>query len=243
MSKKWLRERRQDPWYKKAKKEGWRTRASYKLLQLDERFELFHEGDRVVDLGAAPGGWAQVAAEIVGETGSVVGVDLDAIEPFAEGEVTAATPVTFLRGDMTKADTVAKVLQAVDGVADVVISDMSPNISGTYSIDHARSVYLCEMALSFAEKVLRRGGSFVCKMFEGEDTKVFLDKARKRFTEVKVTSPAASRDASSEVYVVARGFTGMVMPPLEEKTWKEGESVTDAPIRRRKRDARAADDA
>lgn len=241
MSKKWLKERRQDPWYKKAKKEGWRTRASYKLLQLDERFELFHEGDRVVDLGAAPGGWSQVAAELVGDKGLVVGVDLDAIAPFAEGEVSVATPITFLKGDMTKPDTVGKTLQAVGGVADIVISDMSPNISGHYSTDHARSVHLCEMALSFAEKVLRRDGTFVCKMFEGEDTKAFLDQARKRFREVKVTSPAASRDASSEVYVVARGFTGMILPPPKPE-WVEGQSVVDAPIRRRKRDARVGDE-
>src|SRR5207249_2758345 len=117
VSKKWLRERSKDAWYKLAKKEGWRSRASFKLIQIDEKFELFFDGARVVDLGAAPGGWSQVAVELVGAEGKVVGVDLDKIEPL-EG-------ATFLRGDMTSPDTVARTMEAIGGQADVVISDMS----------------------------------------------------------------------------------------------------------------------
>ncbi|HLE96000.1 MAG TPA: RlmE family RNA methyltransferase [Candidatus Thermoplasmatota archaeon] len=242
MSRKWLRERSKDAWYKKAKKEGYRSRASYKLLQIDERFELFEPGMRVVDLGAAPGGWSQVAAILVGSGGSVIGVDLDPITPLTEDEVgDDAAPATFLRGDITRSDTVARTLEAAGGAADVVISDMSPNISGQYSVDQARSAHLAGKALAFAERVLVPGGAFICKVFEGEDLKPFLDEVRARFREVKVTSPAASRSSSSEVYVVARDFVAMKMPPLTE-AWKEGTPVADAPIRKRKRAEKAERD-
>lgn len=228
MSRKWLRERSKDFWYKLAKKEGWRTRASFKLIQLDEKHNIFFEGDRVVDLGAAPGGWSEVALELVGPEGRVVGVDLDKIEPI-EG-------VTFLRGDMTDADTVARTLEATGGVADVVISDMSPNISGAYATDHARSIHLCESALGFAEKVLQKDGVFVCKVFEGDLFPHFLRKVRESFRDVKVANPAASRAASSEVYVVAKGFTGPrpYAPAKPEPTWKEGMGLP--PSRRERRE-------
>lgn len=229
MSRKWLRERSKDFWYKLAKKEGWRTRASFKLMQLDEKFELFFEGARVVDLGAAPGGWSQVAVELVGPEGKVVGVDLDKIEPM-EGAV-------FLRGDMTQPDTVARTMEACGGVADIVISDMSPNISGAYATDHARSIHLCEMALEFAGKVLVREGAFVCKVFEGNMFPEFLHKVRAQFDEVKVSNPAASRSASSEVYVVATGFKGPAKYPALPKAreWEEGDEM---PPSRKERKAR-----
>ena len=219
MSKKWLRERSKDFWYKLAKKEGWRTRASYKLIQLDQKHEIFFEGMRVVDLGAAPGGWSQVAVELVGPEGVVVGVDLDKIEPM-EG-------VTFLRGDMTAPETVSRTMEAIGGRADVVISDMSPNISGAYSTDHARSIFLCESALAFAEKVLVRDGAFVCKIFEGDMFPQFLTKVRRIFTEVKVDHPPASRSSSSEVYLVAKGFTGpsKYATPKEQQGWIEGQGL------------------
>lgn len=232
MSRKWLRERSKDFWYRLAKKEGWRTRASFKLLQLDERHSLFYEGMRVVDLGAAPGGWSQVAAELVGPDGKVVGVDLDRIEPLDE------TPwVTFLRGDMTDPDTVSRTLEAIEGVADVVVSDMSPNISGAYATDHARSIHLCESALAFAEKVLTRDGTFVCKVFEGDLFPEFLVKVRRVFEDVKVANPPASRSASSEVYVVAKGFKGpsKYAPPRKDPGWTEGMGL---PPSRRERKAR-----
>ncbi len=228
MSRKWLRERSKDFWYKLAKKEGWRTRASFKLMQLDEKFELLFEGARVVDLGAAPGGWSQVAVELVGPEGKVVGVDLDRIEPM-EG-------VTFLRGDMTDPETVSRVMEACGGVADVVISDMSPNISGAYATDHARSIHLCEMALEFAGKVLVRDGAFVCKVFEGDMFHDLLGKVRAQFADVKVANPAASRSASSEVYVVAQGFRGPGRyPPLAKpKEWQEGDELPPSRKERRK---------
>lgn len=219
MSRKWLRERSKDFWYKLAKKEGWRTRASFKLMQLDEKFQLFFEGARVVDLGAAPGGWSQVAVELVGPEGKVVGVDLDRIEPM-EG-------VVFLRGDMTDPQTVGRVMEACGGVADIVVSDMSPNISGAYATDHARSIHLCEMALEFAGKVLVRDGAFICKVFEGDMFHGFLEKVRAQFGEVRVANPAASRAASSEVYVVAQHFRGPAKyPPLSQaREWQEGDEL------------------
>ena len=219
MSRKWLRERSKDFWYKLAKKEGWRSRASFKLLQLDEKHEIFYEGMSVVDLGAAPGGWSEVALELVGAEGKVVGVDLDKIEPI-DG-------VTFLRGDMTSPDTVARVMEATGGSADVVISDMSPNISGSYTTDHARSVFLVESAFSFAEKTLVRDGTFVCKVFEGDMFPNLLHKIRKTFDDVRVDHPPASRASSSEVYVIAKGFKGpsRYAPPREEKGWTEGSAL------------------
>ncbi len=215
MSRKWLRERSKDAWYKLAKREGWRSRASYKLIQIQEKVPVIREGDRVVDLGAAPGGWSQVAVELAGPSGVVVGVDLDSIERL-DG-------ATFLRGDMTRPETVAAVLEAIGGSADVVISDMSPNISGAYSTDQARSVWLCENALAFAEKSLARGGTFVAKVFEGDLFPAFLRKVEDRFRDLRVVNPRASRKASSEVYVVALGFRGpAAYAPEREDAWTEG---------------------
>ena len=227
MSRKWLRERSKDFWYKLAKKEGWRSRASFKLMQLDEKHEIFYEGMRVVDLGAAPGGWSQVAIELVGPEGKVVGVDLDKIEPL-EG-------VTFLRGDMTSEDTVARTMEACGGVADVVISDMSPNISGSYATDHARSIWLVESAFAFAEKVLARDGTFVCKVFEGDMFPGFLHKIRKLFEDVRVDHPPASRSASSEVYVVAKGFKGPSKYGTPRRESTTGAETTELPPSRKER--------
>ncbi|HUR68366.1 MAG TPA: RlmE family RNA methyltransferase [Candidatus Thermoplasmatota archaeon] len=233
MSKKWLRERSKDFWYKLAKKEGWRSRASFKLMQLDEKHEIFFEGMKVVDLGAAPGGWSQVAVDLVGPEGVVVGVDLDKIEPM-EG-------VTFLRGDMTSPDTVARTMEAIGGSADVVISDMSPNISGAYMTDHARSIFLVESALAFAQKVLVRDGSFVCKVFEGDMFPLLLHKLRQGFRDVRVDHPPASRSASSEVYVVAKRYKGppKYAAPEGEPEWQEGDAL---PESRRSRRAKGGED-
>lgn len=228
MSRKWLRERSKDFWYKLAKKEGWRTRASFKLIQLDEKHHVFWEGARVVDLGAAPGGWSQVAAELVGPEGKVVGVDLDKIEPMDD--------VVFLRGDMTHEDTVARTMEAIGGVADIVISDMSPNISGAYATDHARSIHLVESALDFAEKVLVRDGTFVCKVFEGDMFPQLLERMRNVFHDVRIMSPPASRSASSEVYVVAKGFRGpsRYRAPKQDDAWVEGSPLPPSRRERRK---------
>ncbi len=204
MSKRWLKERKQDFYYRKAKQLNYRSRASFKLHQIDERFGIFQEGGSVVDLGAAPGGWLQIAKERVGPKGKVVGVDLQHIAPL-EG-------VSTIRGDMTRPETVEELRSLLGGKADTVISDMSPNISGSYSMDHARSVDLCTHALEFARRTLRPGGSLVMKIFEGDMMNDFLSEVKKSFSSVRLHSPKASRSSSSEIYIVAKGFKGPAEP-------------------------------
>ena len=197
MSKQWLREHRKEAYYKKAKREGYRSRAAFKLFQINKKFRLMKEGQRVIDLGAAPGGWSQVALELVGSGGKVIGVDIDSITPM--------TGVDFIKGDMTAEETLDRIKEKME-VADVIISDLSPNISGHYSVDQAKSVYLAGMALKTAERLLRPGGKFVVKIFEGEDFPEFLQNLRKKFEFVKVYSPPATRQQSSEVYVVCKRY-------------------------------------
>ncbi len=194
MTKAWRAERRRDKYYRKAKREHYRSRAVYKLKQLDYRYDLIRPGSTVVDLGASPGGWSQVASELVGPEGKVVAVDIDRMIPI-EG-------VSFVRGDIRSETTVARVLELLPDGADVVISDMSPDISGNYSYDHARSIELCEHALRFSTKVLREGGNFVCKMFSGDMSKAFIGAVKREFHETHQHHPKASRATSSEVYVV-----------------------------------------
>jgi len=198
MSKNWMQERRRDFYYRKAKQLDYRSRASFKLIQIDERFSLIRPGMTVVDLGAAPGGWLQVAAERVGPKGKVVGVDLQPIEPL-EG-------VRTIKGDIRKEEVREELLAITDGHVDLVMSDMSPNISGNYSMDHARSIELCEMALAFALRTLSRGGSLLIKMFEGDMSRDFMAEVQTHFATVKRYSPQASRSSSSEIYIVAKGF-------------------------------------
>lgn len=198
MSKNWMQERRRDYYYRKAKQLDYRSRASFKLIQIDERFNLFKHGMTVVDLGAAPGGWLQVAAERVGVKGMVIGVDLQPIEPL-EG-------VRTIKGDVRKAEVREELLAMTGGKVDMVMSDMSPNISGSYSMDHARSIELCEMALSFALETLSPGGKLVFKMFEGDMSRDLVAEVQKHFATVKRYSPEASRSSSSEIYVIAKGF-------------------------------------
>ncbi|MHC1710383.1 MAG: RlmE family RNA methyltransferase [Methanomassiliicoccales archaeon] len=198
MSKNWLQERRRDYYYRKAKQLDYRSRASFKLIQLNDRFNLFKPGMTVVDLGAAPGGWLQVVAERVGPKGKVIGVDLQPIEPI-EG-------VQTIKGDIRKQEVLDELMVLTGGKVDVVLSDMSPNITGSYSMDHARSIELCEMSLSFALATLSRNGKLVFKMFEGDMSRDLLAEVQKHFETVKRYSPEASRSASSEIYVVAKGF-------------------------------------
>jgi len=202
MSKRWLKERKNDFYYKKAKKLDYRSRASFKLMQIDDRFQVLPRGGAVADLGAAPGGWLQVAKERVGPQGKVVGVDLQRIEPL-EG-------VATIQGDITRPETVERLKELLGGNADTILSDMSPNISGSYEMDHARSVELCTHALNFARQTLKEGGSLVMKIFEGDMMKDFLAEVRSSFATVKLHSPKASRSSSSEIYIIARGFRGQV---------------------------------
>jgi len=189
-----------DDYYNRSKQQGYRSRASYKLKQLDAEANLFEPGDTVVDLGAAPGGWLQVAAEAVGETGTVVGVDLQRIDDFD------AHDVETIRGDMTDERTQHYLREAVgEAGADAVVSDVAPNMTGEYDLDHARSVHLARQALSVAEELLTPGGDFVVKVFQGRDLEGLRESVADAFEYVRTVSPPASRDASSEVYLVAKG--------------------------------------
>lgn len=198
VTKAWRAERRKDFFYRKAKREHYRSRASYKLKQLDHMYALISPGDTIVDLGASPGGWSQVAVELGGPESKVFALDLERM-PKIEG-------VTFIRGDVRDQEVVGRLLDMIPEGADVVISDMSPNISGNYSYDHARSVELCEHALAFAFEVLKPGGNFVVKMFSGDMSKPFTTSVRRSFQECHSTHPKASRPSSSEVYVIGLGF-------------------------------------
>ncbi|MFB6221182.1 MAG: 23S rRNA (uridine(2552)-2'-O)-methyltransferase [Halolamina sp.] len=195
-----------DEYYNKAKQQGYRARSAYKLKQLDETANLFAEGDTVVDLGAAPGGWLQVAAEAVGPQGKVVGVDLQRIDDLEPHQVTT------LRGDMTEERTRDRLRRELDaeegeGVVDVVISDMAPNMSGEYELDHARSVHLARTAFETAQQYLNPGGDLVVKVFEGRDLDDLRGELEESFQYVRTVSPPASRDSSSEVYLVGKGYT------------------------------------
>ena len=195
----WYTEKKREHYYKEAKREGYRARSAFKLLQIQKRFTIFSEGDIVVDLGAAPGGWTQVALKLVGSEGQVIGVDLALIQPLA-GAV-------FLQGDMTDPVTQQNLLQQLQGKhADVVLSDMSPDISGNYSIDHARSIYLAEQAYKTSSEVLKQGGNFLCKLFEGGETNTFFSMLKRQFQIVKRFSPQASRKSSSEIYLIAKSY-------------------------------------
>ena len=199
-SKAWMQEHVNDPYVRRAQAEGMRSRAAYKLQQLAERDKLLKPGMTVVDLGAAPGGWSQVAGRVVGETGRVVAVDLLDMTPVAG--------VTFIRGDFGEDAVLAAVEQAIGGgEVDLVLSDMAPNISGVASVDQARSVGLAELALDFAVNHLKPQGNFLVKVFQGSSFEALVADIRRKFVQVMIRKPEASRSRSSEVYVVAKGLT------------------------------------
>ena len=213
----WVEERRHEHYYKLAKKQGYRSRASYKLLQIDSRFNIFKEGDSVADLGAFPGGWLQVAQEKVGETGKVIGLDLRRIRPL-EG-------VETILGDITKDATMIELLSKVGGKVDVVLSDMAPNIAGHYSTDHARSIHLCTYAVNVCDRILRRNGTLVMKVFMGDMFETVKKDVDDRFSYVKVHTPDATRETSSEVYVICKGFYARHRVKLKEPVPEVKEQV------------------
>lgn len=185
-----------DYFYRRAKAEGYRARSAFKLQQINKRFRLIRRGDAVLDLGAAPGGWLQVAKEISG--GKVVGVDLLGIDPI-DG-------VTTIKADITAPETRELIRDALGGKADVVICDAAPNLSGNWTLDHARSIDLSRSALRVTESVLKPGGNFLVKVFQGDTFLDYLSEVRGRFRRAQSHSPAASRKESAEMYVVGQGF-------------------------------------
>lgn len=200
MAKRWVKERKRDGFYKMAKAEGYRSRAAYKLIQINRRFGLISEGNVVVDLGAAPGGWSQVAFELVGRSGKVIAVDRKRMKPI-EG-------ARMVRGDLTDESIIEAVIEEIGGEADVVISDMAPRLSGNWNMDHARSMSLADTALEFAQKTLRRGGNFTVKTFQGDLYTEYLDRTSSIFELSQSYSPKASPSGSREVFVVAKGYRG-----------------------------------
>jgi 23S rRNA (uridine2552-2'-O)-methyltransferase len=199
-SKRWLERQLNDPYVAAAKAAGYRSRAAFKLVELDEKFHLLKPGGRVVDLGCAPGGWIQVALKAVGDRGRVVGLDLLPVDP--------VPGATILQGDFQDAAAEKQVEDALGGRADLVLSDMAPNTTGHAATDHLRIMGLAELALDFAIRVLAPGGGFAAKVFQGGSEKAFLETLKARFTQVRHAKPPASRKDSAELYVVATGFRG-----------------------------------
>ncbi|WP_024326959.1 23S rRNA (uridine(2552)-2'-O)-methyltransferase RlmE [Thioalkalivibrio sp. AKL19] len=196
-SQRWLKEHFDDPYVQRAQQEGYRGRAVYKLQEIDERDRLLKPGMRVVDLGAAPGGWTQYAAQKIGRKGVLVATDILPMDP-----VPGAAIVT---GDFREDTVLDAILAALGGEpADLVLSDMAPNLTGTDAVDQPRSIHLCELALELATQILNPRGAFLVKLFQGEGSDAYLAEVRRRFGSVKVRKPKASRPRSREVYVLAR---------------------------------------
>ena len=197
-SGRWLSEHFSDEYVKQAQALGYRSRAVFKLKELDERDQLLKPGRVVVDLGAAPGGWSQWAAERIGKKGAIIALDLLAMEELPG--------VTFIQGDFREEAVLQQLREILAGRAvDLVLSDMAPNMSGNRGVDQARGMLLAELALETAREILKPGGDFVTKLFQGPDVDEYVRSARALFAKVSVRKPKASRDRSPEVYLVGRG--------------------------------------
>lgn len=198
-SNRWRQRQARDPFVRQAQSQGWRSRAAFKLMDIDDRERLLRRGATVLDLGAAPGGWSQVAAGKVGKTGRVVAVDLLEMEPIDN--------VHDIRGDFADEAIVEKIVEALgETKADVVLSDMAPNISGNWSVDGPRSVALAELVLEASQRLLRPGGSLVIKVFQGEGFEELVRQLRAAFGSVRIRKPPASRAESREIYLVAGNY-------------------------------------
>jgi 23S rRNA (uridine2552-2'-O)-methyltransferase len=195
----WRDRQERDPYVLQARREGWRSRAVYKLEQILRKEPLIKPGMTCIDLGAAPGGWSQyVSAKLKGRC-RIVALDLLPMDSLPS--------VEQIQGDFTDDDTFESIVRKIDGApVDLVMSDMAPNISGNKAVDQPRSIYLAELALDFARKVLKRHGNFICKLFQGQGTEAFVAEARGSFERVRIVKPRASRPGSSEVYLVARNY-------------------------------------
>jgi 23S rRNA (uridine2552-2'-O)-methyltransferase len=197
-SKQWMREHINDPFVQLAQKEGYRSRAAYKLLEINEKDHLLKPGMVVVDLGATPGGWCQVAGAIVGQSGKVIALDLLPLDPLRG--------VEFIQGDFRDEEVLKKLEASLQGKpVGLVISDMAPNFSGVGAVDQDRSIYLAELAMEFAYEHLNPDGSFLVKVFQGTGFEAYMNTMRSRFKKVVARKPRASRDRSSEVYLLGTG--------------------------------------
>jgi 23S rRNA (uridine2552-2'-O)-methyltransferase len=198
-SRKWLDRQNSDPYVKRAQREGYRSRAAYKLLEIQEKDRVLQPGMHVVDLGAAPGSWSQIAARLVGRNGYLVALDLLPMEPLPG--------VAVLEGDFREAEVLERLGLVLDGTPlDLVLSDMAPNITGMAAVDQPRSIYLVELALEFARDRLKPGGALVVKVFQGAGFDELLIEMRRSFSRVVSRKPKSSRPQSRELYLVAKGF-------------------------------------
>ena len=197
----WLKRHVHDPYVKQAQKDGYRSRASYKLLEVQEKYKLIRPGMSVVDLGAAPGGWSQVTSRLIGGQGRLIASDIL--------EMDSIPDVTFIQGDFTQDEVLARILEAVgNSQVDLVISDMAPNMSGTPAVDMPKAMFLCELALDLAARILKPGGNFVIKVFQGEGFDAYVKDARQKFDKVQMIKPDSSRGSSREQYMLAWGYRG-----------------------------------
>lgn len=196
-SNNWLKEHHDDPWVKRAREEGYRSRASFKLLEIHKKDKLFKPGMTVVDLGSAPGGWSQIATKLVRPGGKVVASDILEMEPVSD--------VHFIQGDFTEEECFNQILAALEEKpVDLVISDMAPNLSGMNDIDQPRAMHLIDLAVDFAEQTLRPGGSLLMKVFQGEGFNELLQRLKQDYVTVLSRKPEASRARSREIYLLAR---------------------------------------
>jgi 23S rRNA (uridine2552-2'-O)-methyltransferase len=200
LPKAWLNERKNEYYFKKAKEENYRSRSTYKLVQANEKYGFIQRNNIVVDLGAAPGGWIQAARKMTGKNGFVLGIDLKPIEPFTQEYIRT------IIADFTEPGTIDVIMSFLRRKADVVLCDAAPNITGVWEVDHARQIDLAEKALEIAQCVLRPSGSFFVKVFEGELLNDFMQTVKTLFDEVKLVKPQASRQQSSEMYLLALGL-------------------------------------
>ncbi|WP_309676378.1 23S rRNA (uridine(2552)-2'-O)-methyltransferase RlmE [Pseudomonas sp.] len=197
----WLKRHVNDPYVKQAQKDGYRSRASYKLLEVQEKYKLIRPGMSVVDLGAAPGGWSQVTSRLIGGQGRLIASDIL--------EMDSIPDVTFIQGDFTQDEVLAQILEAVgNSQVDLVISDMAPNMSGTPEVDMPKAMFLCELALDLSARILKPGGNFVIKVFQGEGFDAYVKDARQKFDKVQMIKPDSSRGSSREQYMLAWGYRG-----------------------------------
>ena len=200
-SGRWLKEHFDDQYVKQAQKDGYRSRASYKLLEIQDKDRILRPGMTVIDLGSAPGGWSQVTSRVIGDKGILIASDILPMDSIAD--------VTFIQGDFTEDSVYQEILTAVNNrPVDLVISDMAPNMSGIRTADQASAMFLCELALDLASKVLKPGGDFLIKIFQGEGFDAYLKQVREQFEKVQMRKPASSRDRSREQYLLARGYRG-----------------------------------
>lgn len=200
-SNRWLNEHFKDPYVQQAQKDGFRSRAVYKLEELHQKDKLFKPGQRIIDLGAAPGGWSQWLSQVLQHRATIIASDILPMD--------ALPDVTFIQGDFTEDSVLDALLEVIgDEGADLVISDMAPNMSGMDAIDQPKAMYLVELALDLATRVLGKNGGFVCKAFHGAGFEEWLAEVKQHFNVVKIRKPKASRPRSREVYLVATGFKG-----------------------------------